>query len=339
MELKGKNLLITGIGGSTGLRIAELALAKGMNVSGIELAEKEASKAEQAGFTVHRGDFTSEEVLKSALKGIHIVIHTAALFREGGNPEDFKRINSEGPLLVAKAAEHAGVSVFVQLSSALVYGFDFKDGIDEDAVLNPVGNLYCDSRIEAERSLKEYALRSRLKLIVIRPGDIFGPRSISFVERPISLMLEGKALLPNGGNGKLNPIYVDNLAHGIFLAIKKEKYGETLNLTDGTTITCFEYFSRLKAMIPESKESGIIIIPSYIPAILLEWGIQIHNDILSLFNQTPFLYPDAIDFMMRPNRYSNEKAVKELGYEPLVDFEEGMKRIELSLRDRWSNEV
>ena len=49
------------------------------------------------------------------------------------------------------------------------------------------------------------------------------------------------------------------------------------------------------------------------------------------FGRKPIAYPSGVDFLMRPYAYSIEKAWRDLGYEPSVGLDEGLRRLKISM--------
>jgi nucleoside-diphosphate-sugar epimerase len=328
MELRDSRLFITGIGGFIGRRLAERARERGMTVSGLELSEAAAEAARAAlgpGVDVRARDVHDAAALAEAIAGARVVVHTAAIVREDGDMEEFRHVNVRGPVAVAKAASEAGVALFVHLSSVMVHGFSFPDDVAEDGPLRGENNAYCQTKIESEAALAEIGARSGLGVIVIRPGDVYGPRSVPWVERPVELMRGGTFALPDGGRGILNHVHIDNLSDGILLAIEREKTGETYTLTDGARTTCREYFDALAAAAGAPR-------PRAIPAWLLKGVAGARAGVLRLLGRTPDMNASSVDYLLRPGRYSIDKARRELGYEPAIDLAEGMRGVAESLR-------
>lgn len=327
MELAGSRLFITGIGGFIGLRLARRALDRGMTVGGIELSEPAARAAQDVlgpDADVRVGDVHDSDLVARALAGAQVVVHTAAIVREDGDMEEFRHVNVRGPLAVARAAAAAGVPVFVHLSSVMVYGFDFPDDVAEDGPLRGENNAYCQTKIESEAALAEFSQESGLGLIVIRPGDVYGPGSVPWVVRPLQLMARHTFALPDGGQGRINHVYVDNLIDGIFLTLERDKIGETYIISDGVGSSCRDYFGAL-------ARAGGVGQPMAVPAFLIRAAASARAKLLGLLGRTADMDASSVNYLMRPGRYSIAKARRELGYEPAVGLDEGMRRVAASL--------
>jgi nucleoside-diphosphate-sugar epimerase len=319
MNLQDKTLLITGIGGFIGLRAAELAIQKGIKVKGLQRSAEKAGNAEKIGADVVIGSINDPEAAKLACQDVDIVLHTAEIFKESGSLEEFRHINVEGTITLANAAINAGVKSFVNLSSALVYGIDYAKNITEEGKLFTGDNPYCKTKIEAETQVLQLNNPPNFGVINIRPGDVYGPGSSSWVVRPLELMESHKFVLVNNGRGVMNHIYVDNLIDGIWLAIEQETYGETFNLTDGYETSWKDYYHRLADIAGMPK-------PISMPAFLAKAGAKLQN-----------LSPEMIDIVTRPHAYSIAKARHVLGYEPKISLDEGMARTATWLKEQRSS--
>ncbi|MBD6614626.1 NAD(P)-dependent oxidoreductase [Komarekiella sp. 'clone 1'] len=318
MNLKNKTLLITDIDEFIGLRTAELAIAQGMKVRGLHSTEQD-KKAHDLGIDVIVGNITDPTTAKKACQGVDIVLHTAQIAQEAGSINDFREINVGGSINMAKAAKDAGVKTFVHLSSVMVYGFDYPDGVTESGPISGDNNPYCQTKIEAETALLELNASPDFGIIIIRAGDIYGPGSIPWIVRPIHMMRQKLFAYANDGKGVINHVYIDNLIDGIFLAIEKEPYGEIFNITDGQETSWKEYFMRLAAM--ESLPA-----PLSLPKDEIKLFLRLRVQGQKLFRKKVDILPESIDFMTRPYACSIAKAQSLLNFKPTIDLEEGMQR-------------
>lgn len=319
MNLNNKTLLITGIGGFIGLRATELAIAQGMKVCVLQDSSDKNKKAQNLGAKVIYGSVIDPTAAQMACQGVDIVFHTAELAKEGGSLDQFREINVGGTVNIAQAAKNAGVKTFVHLSSVLVYGFNYPDRVTEDGPLCGEKNPYCQTKIEAEKALLELNDPGNFGIIIIRPGDVYGPGSIPWIVRPLIMMRQRLFAYANEGRGVINHVYVDNLIDAIFLAIEKETYGEIFNVTDGQETTWKEYFTRLAEM------AGLPA-PFSLPKDELKLFLHLRYQGQKLFRKQADILPEAVDFMTRPHAYSITKAQKLLSYQPTVDLKEGMRR-------------
>ncbi len=313
-------LAITGSGGFIGLRMAERARERGMRVRGLELSAEAARRAEAQGFETVVGDVNDTDAVRRLTTGASVVFHTAAIVDEGGEWPKFRKVNVEGTRHVASVARDAGVTRFVHLSSVMVYGFDYPRFVSEQGPLRGEGNPYCQTKIESEEALRLLHQRGGFEVIVIRPGDVYGPGSVPWVIRPAALMKRGLFVLIDGGRGIMNHVHVDNLIDGIFAALDRDATGEAFNLTDGAETTFRDYFTRLGALVGRKRFASL---PR--PVAMAAFAAMARG--AELLGRKPLAEPGAVPFVTRPHAYSIEKARSWLGYQPKVTLDEGMREL------------
>ncbi|NJR67758.1 MAG: HAD-IB family hydrolase [Synechococcales cyanobacterium CRU_2_2] len=325
MEMQGQTLLITGIGGCVGQQVMRRAVQQGMRVRGLQRSPDRENFAETLGVEMLQGDITDPDVLAKVCEGVDIVVHAAAIVKESGELDEFRQVNVVGSVALAKAAQAAGVKAFVQVSSVVVYGMNYPEYVTEEGPFYDGQNPYCLTKLESEQQVM--ALNnpnSGFGVIVIRPGDVYGPRSIPWVVRPLEMMRDGSFFLINNGRGVINHVYVDNLVDGIFLAIAQQAYGEAFNITDGCHTSWKDYYQRLAKLENITKLRRV-------PAALAKLAIRLFPN--RKFDATP----DTIDIATRRFPYSIEKAQRVLGYQPQVDLDKGMAQTQDWLMSIKSN--
>lgn len=319
--MKAKKLLITGVGGFIGQSLIKKALQQKYQVVGLEIdPEKAKHIQEQYGVEVIVGGIQDKEARKKALSDAKIVINTAAIMKESGPIEEFRKINVEATYQLADEAKKNKAEIFVQLSSVMVYGFQYPPFVTEDGPLDGSGSAYAQTKIEGENALIPLNQPPKFGVIILRPGDVYGPGSIPWVVRPLEIEAKGLFALPSGGNGIINLCYVDNLADAVFLAIKKKIFATPMNITDGTPITWKQYFTDLMEIAGRKP-------PRSYPYILVKSFVALSTPIMKMMYGESPLSPEGIDFIMRPHPVSNARAVQLLGYKPKIDYKTGMENI------------
>jgi nucleoside-diphosphate-sugar epimerase len=319
MNLLDRTILVTGLGGFIGLRFAELAKARGARVRGLELPGPAATRARALGFDVIEGDVTREKDAARACAGADVVVHAAAIVGEGGDVDAYRRVNVGGTRTTALAAKRAGVRRFVHLSSVMVFGFSYPDGVGEDGPMRGEGNAYCQTKIESEEELWRIEQPGTFDVTVIRPGDVYGPGSIPWVVRPLQLMKQGLFVLPDGGRGVINHVHVDTLGEAILLAIEKDASGPFI-VSDGVATPCRDFFAPLARLTGRKIRT--------LPSSVLLASFAVIGPAFRLFGKEPPARPDAVRYLMRKGTYSIEKARRVLGFAPRISLEQGMRGVE-----------
>jgi nucleoside-diphosphate-sugar epimerase len=252
---------------------------------------------------------------------VDTVIHTAAIVGMVAPYDLAWEVNVLGTRRVLEAAKAAGVRRFVHLSSVAAFGFEFPDRVEETYPCRVTGmSTYHDTKVNSEAVVLAAHAAGEIEVTVIRPTDVYGPGSV-WVREPLALVRSGQMMLPDGGRGVFAVVYIDNLVDGIILALSSEAAaGHIFTLGDAEAVTCGEYFGRLAAM----AGGKVRTMPVWLATRLLGavGAVQRRLGLSSELGAAMML------LLNRPGAYSIEKARTMLGYEPLVSFDEGMRRTE-----------
>ena len=328
MEIRGLSALVTGASGFIGGRLAErLATEEGVHVRAMVRDAKKAERLRKLQLEIIIADLLDLSSLREATDGCHLVFHCAALVRESGDRDEFYRTNVKGTENILSVSSAAGVKRFIHYSSVAVYGLNPPERADETTPYQPCENLYCDTKIAAEKAVWAAHREAGLPVVVIRPTNVYGPSSNPWTIRPIKLIHSGQMMLINGGTGLCNYVYIDNLVDATLAAAKcDQSVGQVYLITDGIAVTWKEFFGYYAQMAGKPK---IRSVPEWLGK-TIALGMEITS---KLTGKPPKLTREAVGFPTRRTRFSIEKARRELGYEPRVSLEEGMKVTEQWLRE------
>ncbi|MEW6418654.1 MAG: NAD-dependent epimerase/dehydratase family protein [Nitrospirota bacterium] len=129
---------------------------------------------------------------------------------------------------------------------------DVIGNINENSPLLPSNDPYCDTKLEAENIVLEYA-RKGLKAVIVQPTQVYGPGDEKWTMKPIRLIKSGMMIYPDGGRGLLQPLYIDDLIDGIILATLYGKKGQSYILCGNEVITVKEFFGYYTNMVGRSS--------------------------------------------------------------------------------------
>ena len=238
-------ILITGANGFIGSHLVEKFITEGHQVFGLVRKTSDLSLIENMNVGLRYGDVTQPESLTEVCEGIDILVHNAGLASDWGSIDLFRKVNVEGTKNIAQAALAKGVKRIVQMSSVAIHGFDNSFAVKEDDDLNPVYN-YSTSKMEAEHWILDFGKKSNIEVTAIRPGNVFGERDHTFIEKYIEALVSGQIAYVNGGKSMTCPTYVRNLRDAVYLASQNEKaVGEAFLITDGLEINWKEFTDAL----------------------------------------------------------------------------------------------
>ncbi len=167
--------------------------------------------------TLVEGDLRDRDALGTAVGGVDVVYHVAAIYRQAGVSADvYRAINATAARTVVEAAAAAGVRRVVHCSTVGVHGDIEHPPADEDAPLRP-GDVYQVTKLEGERLAREAGERLGIEVTIVRPTGIYGPG-----DRRLLKLFRGVARrrFPILGRGEIyyHLTYIDDLVDGFRLA-------------------------------------------------------------------------------------------------------------------------
>lgn len=308
-------IAITGSAGFIGGALACRLVADGHRVVGVDVRPP---ATREDGIAFRAGDVTDPASLRAAFAGCDAIVHTAAIVTDWGAMADFVRVNVQGTRNVLDAA---GDRRAVCLASVAVWGYEFRRDLPEDAPPRPCGIPYIDTKGAGER------LALRRGATVIRPGDVYGPGSVPWIVRPLETMRAGTFRLPGRGDGIMTPVYVDDLVDAIVRALFSDRAaGRAYTVWDGRPVNAREFFAHHARMLGRDAAPTIPRALAVAVGAALETGARVRR-------RPPPLSRNAIAFISRQAAYPNARAREELGWEPRVGLEEGMRRSEAWARE------
>ena len=314
-------VLVTGGTGFTGKALVRRLLDEGHTVTALDY--KEGLKTQELrdwGAKVVIGSVTDRQVVDEAMQGIEIVQHMAAAFREMDVPESYyDEVNVNGTRNVLESAKNAGVKRFIYTSTCGVHGNVDNPPGDETAPIQPA-DYYQKTKYLAEPIVMEFN-SPEMPCVILRPAAIYGPGDPERFFMIFKRVASGK--FPMFGNGKTlyHPLYIDNLVDALMLAMEPGKGdGEAYLIADEEYVEIEDLVKRTaKALGTEVK------IPHY-PVMPLVIAGHICEKVCKPFHITPPIFPRRVDWFRQNRAFKIDKAKRDLGYEPKVDLDEGLKR-------------
>lgn len=328
MILKNKRVLITGVNGFIGWRLAErLAGEEGAQVRGLVRASRVgaplvvAPHGQPRGLPLEtiEGDLTDTDAMKRATQDCDTVVHCAAM-QAGGTLQDFRRVNVGGTLNLLRDAKAAGVARFIHISTINVHGVPPPQNANADSPLAFNGDAYSISKAEGERAAWGFAASYHLPLTVIRPASTYGPRAQAWTLTPLERVKRGAPVLIGEGDGICNAVYIDNLIDLILLAMKNDAaIGHAFIGAEGRGVSWRDFYGAYARMIGVSRLRSV---PRS-----LALGVANASEFASrVLGRAPFVSRQSVEFYSHRVVFDIEKSRRMLGYEPKVSFDEGMRR-------------
>jgi UDP-glucose 4-epimerase len=263
-------LLVSGAGGFVGSALLEkLARRAGDEVIGIYRrgsAVAGSLSTRPAGQAALFGNLDSDQDWTAIPRLSHALIHTAArvhMLRDDARDPlaEYRKVNVEGTLNLARQAAAAGLRRFIFLSTIKVNGECTAPGSAFSAV-DPAEpqDPYGVSKWEAECGLKEIATRTGMEVVIIRPPLVYGP-GVKGNFRSMLRWLQRGVPLPLGAiRNRRSLVYLDNLIDLITLAIDHPRAAnETFLVSDAEELSTPDLLRRAAAAL--GRPARLIPVP------------------------------------------------------------------------------
>jgi UDP-glucose 4-epimerase len=205
------------------------------------------------------GDLAAPRNMSNALAGVHAVIHSAGLAHGmSGLPEDdYRAINTEATVRLARAAAKAGAKRFVFLSSIRAQsGPAAREVLTEDLEPRPT-DAYGRSKLEAERGLAE----AGLDWVALRPVLVYGPGVKGNMAALVKLAQLAVPLPLGGLSGRRSLLAVDNLVEAIDVVLRAEgPLARPLIVADPEPLAIPEMIAALREGL--GRRPGLLPVPA-----------------------------------------------------------------------------
>ena len=311
-------VLITGAAGFVGSHLAKSLLKDGYAVRGFVRPTKDTSVLEQLGVEIARGDLTDFTSVERALEGCDQVYHLAALTsRQKPSRKEAMAVNCGGTGHVVRAALKAGVSRMVYSSTAGVYGVISNAPVDEASPVNP-DSPYQEAKVAGEALVHAAYRDHRFPVVIARFPGVLGRGSMSWV--PLFRAIgTGTFRIIGSGCNHTHTGHILDVVDGL------RRCGETPDiegrcyLLAGNTATRIDEFVELFA-----KELGVSISSMRLP----DFPYRVfHGMSCMLYRWVGVTLPRANDYelFISDKVLSLEKAKRELGYEPKIPIQQGIR--------------
>jgi nucleoside-diphosphate-sugar epimerase len=299
--------LVTGVAGFIGSSLADALLDRGYEVRGIDnVTTGRRSNLEylndSARFTFSEGDIRDGDIMRDLLDGVDYVFHQAAVPsvpRSVDDPVTSTDANCTGTATVIDTARHAGVDTVVVASSSSVYGSSEQLPKVESMEVSPE-SPYALSKYYTEQLAVQASDLYDIDTVALRYFNIFGPRQdpsgeyAAVIPKFLNLMLDGeRPVIYGDGEQSRDFTYIDNVVKANVLAAEGDVTGEVFNAACGGRVTVNELVEMLNELLDTDIDP---------------------------------IYDDPRPGDIRHSHADISKARELLGYEPEVEFEDGLER-------------
>jgi nucleoside-diphosphate-sugar epimerase len=331
--------ILTGGNGWLGRRVS-LALTEGnpelgalgsggKNVSCLLATNETGIELQSLGVKITRGDINDPIALNQLMQNGAggTLIHMAGVIHPRWKTKVFDTVNVKGVFAVLEMAKRYGIKRMIVVSSNSPFGENPSRGnlFNESSPYSPYMG-YGKSKMKMEMILIDH-MKSGLipEITILRAPWFYGPGQPPRQTLFFKMIKEGRFPIFGDGLNRRSMGYIDSLTLGILLAAnKKEAANQIFWIADKNPYSMIEVIKIVKGIMQEDFRIKVspkqLRLPSVIPDIarVVDGAIQS----LGFYNQKIHVLSE----MNMTIACDIHKAEKVLGYEPLVDLKEGMKR-------------
>jgi dTDP-glucose 4,6-dehydratase len=301
-------LVVTGGAGFIGSAFVRMAVGEGIDVVNLDKLtyagnlENLTPIAEKPNYRFVQGDICDGPFVRDLLEDVKPdgMVHFAAeshVDRSILSPGAFFETNLRGTFTLLEAARAAALPRFVHVSTDEVYG-SLEEPLEADEEFPLVTNSpYSASKAGSDLLVRSYFKTYKMPVLITRASNNYGP--YQFPEKLIPLMIQNvfdDKKLPVYGDGQQvrDWLYVDDHCRGIMAVLRKGREGEIYNIGGNRSLA----------------------------------NLSVIHQILEITGKPASLIEYVKDRPGHDRRYAltNEKLARETGWEPLMNFESGLRQ-------------
>lgn len=315
--------LVTGASGFIGGNLLQHLQQQGRSVLGM-------TRGGAVGAGWRRGNLDDPVTLSMASQGISTVIHCAGYAHAFGALQqadaDFHwRINCQGTQRLVQAAASAGVRRFVFLSSVKAMGEPGAECVSEDwqgAFLTPYGQ----AKQAAEAAVLESGKSSGMEVVILRPAMVYGPGGKGNLERMARAIFRGRfPPLPETGNHR-SLVHVDDMVAAIVLAADlPQANGRTYIVAHPEAPSGGQLYGAMRHAL------GLPPCRWRLPEYCLRLAGQGGSLAERMLQRRMPLNIEVVGRLLDSAWYSPARLQGELGWQPRVSLDEGLRRLVAAL--------
>ena len=263
----------------------------------------------------HTGEMSENSDWQQALQDVDEVIHLAArvhiMAEVATDPlTEFRKVNTDATLNLARQAADAGVKRFVFISSIKVNGEDTNSGTkfspDDDFVPTDPYGL---SKYEAEQGLLDLAKTTGMEVVIIRPPLVYGSGVRANFLSMIKWINKGVPLPLGAVHNQRSLVALDNLVSFIIHCVKHPKAAnEVFLISDGEDVSTTELLQK----VAKAFGKNTLLLP--VPVVLMTFVAQLLGK------------RDMASRLFGSLQVDSSKACDLLGWKPVITMDEQLKK-------------
>ncbi|WP_426415798.1 NAD-dependent epimerase/dehydratase family protein [Aestuariirhabdus sp. LZHN29] len=249
------------------------------------------------------------------MQAVQCVVHCAAKVHDSGPltrevEAEYRRVNAEGTMALARKALAAGVRRFVYISTVKVYGAASREGepfCAEDEARPE--DSYAASKLAGERALRSVAAGTQMEVVIVRPVLVYGPGVKANFASMLRWVYRGVPLPLGAISNRRSLVAIDNLVDLIVTClVHPGAANEIFLVSDNDDLSTPELIRRTAMALGR----GANLLP--VPPLLLTLGARLAGK------------PQIAMRLMESLQVDIAKTQNRLGWQPPVTMEHALRR-------------
>lgn len=357
----GLHCCVTGGSGIVGQRLVELLLERGAaRVVSLDLVYPKYDKLEneiRVEYVIT--DILDYEAVKKAFKGCTVVFHVAAAVGPYHSTETLRKVNYDGSINVLNACKELGIKKLVMSSSPSTrYPYpdpnmidmteDDLERVNEGEYTKKFISPYAEWKAKGEKVVRDACDPPNIYTIAVSPHQVYGPRDALFLDALMESAGSGRLRVFGNAKNVVSFTHADNYSHGLILGAEalydgSPALGKFYMITDGPANNFWETLDRVAVGI---GFDSVLARKPWIPesaGMWIGWGGEQVGKVISSIKGEPYhkvmrsvkINQFSIKMLCINRSFSTTNAQRDLKYEPVISFDDGIEQSIKWFRDVW----
>lgn len=242
---------------------------------------------------IFEGDITNQKDVSKAVKGAEKIVHLAAVINP--NNKNIFKTNVLGTKILIDEAKKNKVKKFIYIST--------------ENVLSKKLDSYSSSKLEAEKIVRTFE-----NYVILRSTAVYGPGDKKYTEKIINI-IKKLPVIPLFGNGKFQPLYVEDLIKCISESLDNPRIKGNYLIAGPSSLSFKEFINHIQKILETKKP--VIKIPSF----LIVPFVSIYQKL----SRNPFITFSQLNNLNQDRIYNISEVISAFNYKP-TDIIFGLKK-------------